>query len=1033
MGGSSPNRLTLVVGPANSGKQGVVLDWWQRRLLEKPVVVAPTTPDARQLSLEMAERTGGLVGQDQAVTFDGLVRLVLARPSRYARDIERTLIAARLLNGTRLEALAAHAHLPGAAGGLAGLLEQLRDSGLEPEALDGVLARWATIEPRHASLAADVRRLVKAQQRMYSALGLTDRPAALREAALAAGAWERPVALYGFTSFTPGQRALVEALSRRAEVLVTFTYDHSRDVNVTSPAEIAWWTARAATTEVVAPAERAYTSPAVEYLERHFMGSEARPPAPPAAAGARGKDEGVWFLLASGQRAEAELAAEKIAGLLRDGFRPGEIAVIVRNMRSWGRLLSDVFDSCGIPFHLDDRCLVRETGLGHAFLSALRGVAFDDAQALLAYLRSPYSGLSVAEASDLDLAYRRGTARGARVLAGLAADRGLSSVEGLWAMVERDAVPLHLDVRARIPGSPADTSAGPAPGRDCEVVRFVPAAAEGLARDMLAAGLRGSTVGDRAAREDARAFRALRGAFAAMTALASLDDLAVESGGAPARTGLEQEGSSAWPGPRLVLDSLGRTPVPGDRWEDDDAVQILSVERARARRFQAAVILGLVEGEFPGRPDRPSLLSVDQRARLNEAGGGFLPPDPDCEGGFFVSAISRPWRLLILSSRDADDDGSESVPSHYWQEARRLLGEAECEPECRTLADQVFSPGGAPSLRHYLRACVARGQTPRTSAAGPGRGVTVPPWGRPPLRLTDPAIVGELASTECFSPSSLESYARCPFKWFVEKVVGAEEMDVGLDGRTIGQLLHSVLGETYCALSSAGLLPLKAADMPQAECAARSSIDRQVWGDQCPGTPAERRLAAWRLGRMVRNLFEMEVSAAASLVFLQSEMWVGGHHGVDIGGLKVRGRVDRVDTTPDGNEMFVLDYKTGAIPAAGALGSPEGLQLPLYLLALAAERPDARVIGGAYLSPADKKRAGIVLAGSEWALGSGTQGIRPIGEVDAEALWRATLETASAAAEGIKTGVIAPSDDRSCPAWCALGPACRARRGEYRP
>jgi len=1030
MNRSSSNKLTVILGPANSGKQGLVLDWWQRRLPRRPMVVAPTVPDARQLSLEMAERTGGLVGQDLALTFDGLVRLVLDRSPRYATDLERALIAARLLRDTRLEALAAHAHLPGVGTGLVGLLEQLRESGLDPDDLDGILARWAVTDPRDVSLAGDIRRLARAQQRVYAALGLTDRPAAVREAVAAAGAWERPVALYGFTSFTPGQRALVEALSHRTEVLVTFTYDRSRVVNLSTPGEIAWWTARADKTEIVAPPERAYTSAAVEYLERHFMGAEARPPAPPLSCS---KDEGVWFLLASGQRAEAELAAEKVADLLRRGFRPGEIAAIVRNVRSWSRLLGDVFDSCGIPHHLDDRCSVRETGLGHALLSALRGVAVDDAEALLAYVRSPYSGLSLEQASGLESTYRRGTSRGAQVLAGMAADKGLPSLGRLWAMVGQDSVRMQVDSGPGVAGAPIKAAAGAALVGDEAARRFGPAAAEGLAREMLIAGLRGSAVDDRSAAEDARAFRALRGAFAAMKTLASADDAAGGSGGAPAGAGGEGGGSSAGLDPRLVLRSLGQVAVPGDRSEDDDAVQILSVQRARARRFQAAVMLGLVEGEFPGRPHKPSLLSAAQRGRLDEAGGGVLPPEPDQEAAFFVSAISRPWHLLLLSSRDADDDGTESVPSHYWQEARRLLGVAEFDPECRTLADQVFSPHGAPSLRHYLRACAVHGHAPHPSAVAPGPAVAVPPWGRPPSRLAEPGVVAELASTECFSPSALESYASCPVKWFVERVVGAEDIDVELDGRMIGQLLHSVLSETYCALSSAGLLPLKMADVPWAEQIARSCIDRQVWGDQCPGTPAERRLAAWRLRWMTRNLFDMEVSAAGPLAFSQTEMWVGGRHGVDIGGLKVRGRIDRVDTTPDGRGMFILDYKTGAIPSTSALGSGEGLQLPLYLLALAAERPGAGVIGGAYLSLADKKRSGVVAAGSEWALGSGTQGVKTLDEAGEEGLSRATRETAAGAADGIRAGVIAPRDDRSCPSWCALGPACRARRGEYRP
>ncbi len=1008
----SVNQLRLILGPANSGKQGLILDWWQQRLPEKPVVVAPTAPDARRLSLEMAERTGGLVGQSQAVTFDGLVRLILGRSPRYATDLERALIAARLLHSLDLEALGSHAHLPGVGTGLVGLLDQLRESGLEPHRLDHILSSWALVEPEDAALAGDIRRLMRAQEQIYAAMGITDRPAALREASSVAGTWQRPLALYGFTSFTAAQREVVIALSQRVEVLVTFTYDHSREANLTTPAEIAWWTARAATTETVAPPRRAYTSASIEYLERHFMSSVVPPPAPPAGTD-RGIQGGVRFLLASGQRAEAELAAEKIADLLRGGFRPGEIAVIVRNAHSWGRLLSDVFESCGIPYHLDDRCSVRETGLGHAFLSALRGVVHDDARALLAYLRSPYSGLSLEEVSDLDLAYRRGTNKGAQALAGLAAERGSSSPLGLWTMVGRGAVP----------GSKWDE----------DHLRFAPMGAEGLVRDMLLAGLCGSEVGDRSLAEDVRAFRALQTSFVTMKALASVGEVVDAAVEVPVGNLGKSRGAPAWLDPRLVLRSLGRVAVPGGRVEDEDAVQVLSVQRARARRFQAVVMLGLVEGEFPGPSGRPSLLSRAQRSRLDEVGGGFLPPESDQEVALFLSAVSRSWQLLFLSARNADDDGTESVESHYWQEARRLLGVSESDLEYRTLSDQVYSPDRAPSLRHYLRACVRARRTPHVTAVGAESRVPVPCWSRPPSRLVDPAVLSELASIECFSPSILEVYADCPFAWFAGKVVGAEDIDVGLDGRAIGGLLHSVLSETYSSLASAGLLPLKATDVPRAEQIVDSSIDRRVWEEECPGTPAERRLVAWRLKRMARNLFDMEVSAAGPLVFAQGERRVGEPHGVDIGGVKVRGRIDRVDTTPDGRGMFVLDYKTGFIPSSKSLGTGEGLQLPLYLLALAAERPDMDIIGGAYISLSDKKRSGVVKAASEWALGSGTKGVASFDETGFEKLSQTTLETAIGAARGIRAGAIAPRDDRVCPSWCTFGPACRARRAEYRP
>ena len=128
MSDSRRTGLTLVLGPANSGKMGHVLAWWRERLPQKPVVVVPTAPDALEFSLEMAGRAGCLVGQSRALTFDGLVRLVVGQSPRYTADVERDLVLTRVLGETPLEALRDAVRFPGAVVALGRLLLQLAES-----------------------------------------------------------------------------------------------------------------------------------------------------------------------------------------------------------------------------------------------------------------------------------------------------------------------------------------------------------------------------------------------------------------------------------------------------------------------------------------------------------------------------------------------------------------------------------------------------------------------------------------------------------------------------------------------------------------------------------------------------------------------------------------------------------------------------------------------------------------------------------------------------------------------------------------
>jgi hypothetical protein len=971
--------LTLVLGPANSGKMGRVLEWWRRRLTLGPVVVAPTGPDSQELTLEMVRRAGALVGVSPALTFDGLVAEVLGRRPRYSSSFQRYLILRRILDEIPLSGLEPMVKFPGTLAALSLLLQRLEESGRTGSQIENILQTWAGSDPAAADLAADVARAARSYEAMRAVQGLTDRPAAVRAASARADLWEHPVALYGFTSFTPGHRAFVEALSRHVPVMLTLPFERSRPFNLANADEVLRWETLAREVIELASQAHAYSSPAIEFLERNFM----RAPAGVAPPAAHDGPQGVRFLLASGQRNEAELAAEQIAELIRGGFAPGRIGVVVRHVDAWSGLLSQVFDSCGIPFRIDTGRRFRATGLGHAFLSALQGWADDDAQALLAFLRSPYSGIDLGTVAQRETEYRRGFPRGAAALASLFGREERGSLLRLEEAVSGHGKDAHLDISSL----------------------------DALALGMLTAGLRGLPAVSRAAEEDVRAYSVLA------TAVSVLKEMS--KGG--------EEGG--WLAVRVVLASLDKMAVPSGPMEGQEAVQILSPHRARARRFDALLILGLVEGEFPARLDPPSLLTEAQRTRIDSiGGGGVLPPEVDSEAALFANAISRPWQMLYLSARDADDGGSEAAPSEYWLHCMDLL-RPEREADCRrTLAHLVFATGVAPTQRHFLRARAVGARTAwgtlETSTT-----LSVAPWEREGAVLRHPAVLADLAGKKTFSSSELEKYLGCPFGWFLNNIGRVDQVDSELDGRELGNIAHSALCATYRELARRRSLPVVPANLAEAIDVGCEAVGRLVEDGTCPGSASDKRVAAWRVRKMVEALLRFESTSGGRLVAVDTELWFGGWEGVDIGGLVVRGKIDRVDADPEGTLLFVIDYKTGSIPSFSEMGTEKGLQLPLYLLALAAERPEARVIGGAYLSLKDLSRSGIVSADRVGVLGKLSQGCRPLDEEAEEGLLGDALATATTAAGGIRSGLIAPLPGRKCPLWCELGPACRARIG----
>jgi RecB family exonuclease len=530
---------------------------------------------------------------------------------------------------------------------------------------------------------------------------------------------------------------------------------------------------------------------------------------------------------------------------------------------------------------------------------------------------------------------------------------------------------------------------------------------------MLLAGMRGAAAGDRELEADARAYRSLQSAIEAMRA----NDVV-------AKADLE---------PRLAVQLLSQVDVPEPAFADHRAVQILSALRARARRFEVVFVLGLVEGEFPGVSETPSLLGPVERAALDGLAGGLFPPEPTDESALFVGAASRAWRLLYLSARDAEDDGGDAMPSRFWERAKTLLGVEVADHGRRTLADQVYAPDLAPSLRHYLRACAAVGEAPRLSTAGVDTTDRTPIWRRIPSRLSSPDVLAELGALDRFSPSALETFLRCPFAWFVERVIGREEVEPELDGRMLGEVIHSALSDVYRWLAANGRLPLKPAGLAEAEARVCSAIDEIVQGWARPGSPAERRVAAWRIKSMARRVLRGEAGSGGVLAFSEAETIVGGEKGVDIGGLRIRGRMDRLDATADEKQWFVIDYKSGRSPAGSAIGTAEGLQLPLYLQALSVERGGDHVVGGAYLSLSDGSLTGVVKEGWETVLGSRAGKVKALGDSAWRELFDSTVKVAESAAAGIRAGIIAPHTRATCPRWCDLGPACRSQRGGQRP
>ena len=358
--------LKLVTGPANAAKAGEVLGGLRERLAEEPVLVVPTFKDVEHAQRELAER-GAIFGA-QVVAFDWLLQLIAHRvglSGRAASEVQCELIVEEAVRRSDLEVLAASAAQPGFARAALRFATELERSMVEPPRFTEAMRRWAGDGPRRA-YADEVATVYRRYREGLDAAGLVDEDLfawraldALRENPLR---WRgTPVFVYGFDDFTRSS----STRSRRWRAAAAPTWSSrcpssraGRRSRRWPRATGGWWSwptrrsssSRSTTTTTPARAPPCITSSA-----------GCSPPSCPSESTRR---RGALHS-AGGERAEVELVGAEVLGLLREGTRPGDVAVVFRDPGHYASLVEQVFERLRHPV-LDRpracRCATRRWG-----------------------------------------------------------------------------------------------------------------------------------------------------------------------------------------------------------------------------------------------------------------------------------------------------------------------------------------------------------------------------------------------------------------------------------------------------------------------------------------------------------------------------------------------------------------------------------------------------------------------------------------------------------------------------------------------
>ena len=976
--------ITLITGPANAGKAREVLGAVRGHLArgEEPLLLVPTRADVdryrRELALEGAvlgarvERFEGLIGE--VVSRVGASEPVLGRVAR-----ERVL--ALLIAGAAGGA-ARSRNTPGFVSALAATVAELEVRRVTPARLEAALKAWAGADGSGAVAGIeDLAKLYGEYRGLLERIGRTDperRAArALDALRLEPALWgATPVLMYGFDDFGALQLDAIETLGAvvDARVTVSLTYEPGRTV----------LGSRAGTFETLRPlaaehrrleARAEYYSPraraALHHLERSLF--------EPGGGAERREDAAgsVRLLEGGGERAELELVADEVRALLEEGVRAEEIAVVHRTPSTIAELLGEVLAARGIPYALERRVPFAYTAIGGALLGALRSTTdAGEAGDLLAWLRAPGLLAHPEPVDRLEAAVRReGIASAARA-------REVWEAEN-WRLEALD----HLGEAARRGGRVL-----------CE----------------------------RAVRELEWLFNAPRRGSAALLESDELDEARALAAG---RRALAELGGLTRGAPELGLDATelaraleGLEILSGER-AGEGRVAVVDPLALRARRVRALFLCGLQEGVFPASARPEPLLAEEERRRLAETsglrlGGSRQADTLAAERYALYAAVSRPRELLVLSWHAADDDGVAQARSLFVDDILDLFEQGLEE-------GRVRRPLGAVDRR--------AGGISHPSPLGP---------------LHDEEIKDELRE-HVWSASSLEVWTGCPVKWFVERMLRADDLEPNPEPLARGGLAHAALKDTFEGLRErTGSARLTAARLRLARELLRQALAEREAEFPLSAAPERRPGLRRRLEADLERYLEHAAARESPLepTYLELGFGFGREPGeeeagdvdpplpaLDLGdGLRLRGRIDRVDLAPGGDravaggaKAVVYDYKGRLAPPAAKWTEQGNVQVALYMRAVE-QLLGLEAVGGFYqpLSGGDLRARGVLDGESGVEIECVRGELREHGEV--RELLEQAVATARAAAAQAGRGELEPRP-RTCAyrGGCAYPTICR--------
>lgn len=641
----------------------------------------------------------------------------------------------------------------------------------------------------------------------------------------------------------------------------------------------------------------------------------------------------VRFLLPAGRYAAPALVlgalevavAREREEALEEGRSPLSVVVAARDPRALFDEIAPALLARGMTSAVAARRAFADTAFGRAFL-ALLAVGSDNAHAASRaadFALSPFSGLSLRSASDLDATWRGDRLADA---ATIRRDLTAASEAAADAFAALDIDDFEAAVAA------FERSAARLDGRD-PAFRSEQLAAMGAARRFAAAS-----------------------AGAGVAPLEALSHL--ERASVPAHACTSAEGGC----------------------EEAPAVRFMTLDDAAelpACSCSTLVVCDLEASSYPVRAAEDGATLLMEKLDLR------CPVDALAESRRrFFRALSAPRACVVCERALNTSDADEAYPAVMLEELLDCYRSAGGEMDADARVDRATGlpeplasfaqTAGEETLHANLVLAPAYGESLTWDVPVSG---AVDAASRARIVLPPPNAAADAAPT--LSPSAVESYLECPYKWFALRRLRTSEPDAAFGPKEKGSFSHAVLKRVFERFGEEGFAKVGPDNLERARAVFGEVFDERL-AAQRSLRPKDNPLIARTkleeaelddLRRKLAAFIEREPLLLPGFEPAHFEFDFGAYEPFEYADCLLRGSIDRIDVNGCG-QAVVIDYKgslssdyalsssSPAVQAAGAV-LPHKVQALMYAQ-VARRLLGLDVVGALYVSYAKPKAAGAV-------------------------------------------------------------------------